>query len=63
MALLLIAVMIAALVSAVVRSKGRSFFKYAELSRTLESQDEPRLRSRRRAQDEPRLRSRRRAMR
>jgi hypothetical protein len=54
MAVLLIAVMIAALISVLVRSKGRSFFKYAEMSRSLESQQ---------SQDEPALRPRLRAMR
>lgn len=49
MAVLLIALMIAVLILAVVRSKGRTFFKYAEMSRTLESQEEPALRPRLRA--------------
>lgn len=51
MAVLLIAAMIAVLILAVVRSKGRTFFKYAEMSRTLtlESQEEPALRPRFRA--------------
>ena len=40
MAFVLIAVMVAILIGAVVMSKGRSFFKYAEMSRTLQSVDE-----------------------
>jgi hypothetical protein len=39
MAILLVAVMIGALVAALVLSKGRNFFKYAEMSRTLQYED------------------------
>jgi hypothetical protein len=41
MAFLLILLMGGILVAAMVLSKGRSFFKYAEMSRTLQSGDKP----------------------
>jgi hypothetical protein len=49
MAFLLIVIMFGALLGVVVLSKGRNFFKYAEMSRTLQSQDDPAKRTRRRA--------------
>jgi hypothetical protein len=49
MAFLLIAMMIGVLLTALVLSKGRSFFKYAEMSRTLQSEDQPARRTRQHA--------------
>jgi hypothetical protein len=46
MAFLLIVVMGGILIAAMVLSKGRSFFKYAEMSRTLQSGDKPARRAR-----------------
>jgi hypothetical protein len=46
MAFLLILLMGGILVAAMVLSKGRSFFKYAEMSRTLQSGDKPARRTR-----------------
>jgi hypothetical protein len=48
MAFLLIGMMVAVLVGALVLSKGRSFFKYAEMSRGLQSEDRPARRAQRR---------------
>jgi hypothetical protein len=39
MAFLLVGMMIGVLVGALVLSKGRNFFRYAEMSRTLQSDD------------------------
>ena len=39
MAFLLVVVMVGALLAALVLSKGRNFFKYAEMSRTLPYED------------------------
>ncbi|MEA2508852.1 MAG: hypothetical protein QOG21_934 [Actinomycetota bacterium] len=41
MAFLLIVMMVGVLVGALVLSKGRNFFKYAEMSRLLESDETP----------------------
>jgi hypothetical protein len=41
MAFLLIVMMVGVLVGALVLSKGRNFFKYAEMSRSLESGEAP----------------------
>jgi uncharacterized membrane-anchored protein YhcB (DUF1043 family) len=38
-AFLLIAMMIGVLLGALILSKGRNFFKYAEMSRSLQSED------------------------
>ena len=48
MAFLLVGMMIGVLLGAIVLSKGRNFFKYAEMSRTLQSEDAP-VRSRQHA--------------
>lgn len=49
MAFLLIFMMVGVLTAALVLSKGRSFFKYAEMSRSLQSEETPRRRTRQRA--------------
>jgi hypothetical protein len=48
-AFLIIVLMVGLLLGAVVLSKGRNFFKYAEMSRTLQSQDDTAVRTRHRA--------------
>jgi hypothetical protein len=49
MAFLLVGMMTGILLGAVVLSKGRNFFKYAEMSRTLQSEDTPARRTRQHA--------------
>jgi hypothetical protein len=41
MAFLLIVMMVGVLLGALILSKGRNFFKYAEMSRSLQSDDKP----------------------
>jgi hypothetical protein len=41
MAFLLIVMMVGVLLGALILSKGRTFFKYAEMSRALQTEDKP----------------------
>jgi hypothetical protein len=41
MAFLLIVMMVGVLLGALILSKGRNFFKYAEMSRSLQTEDKP----------------------
>ena len=41
MAFLLIVMMVGVLLGSLILSKGRNFFKYAEMSRSLQTEDKP----------------------